>query len=456
MSREDADKDLKVMLGDPRKAVIAMTVPLLFSFLVVQINSFADSSWCSMLGVDSASATATIAPIYWIVSGIGTGLGVGASTAIARHLGARDKESADGMVSQTMAIGIAVGIVFTPILWLLVDPSITFMGADEIRDECMDYIAPIVLCTIAFVLNGAVSGLLRSEGAAKKSTVMLLVAAVLNIVLDPVLMFWLDMGIAGAGWATSISTIVSTAVGLWWYLNGSMYLTMSLRGFSWNIPESKEILSVAVPRTGEFASESAMCMIQRIFIFACAGSSGAALYNIPWKYVVLAEVVSLAIGSAVIPIASAALGQGDLEKADVAYRFGMRLTVLSMTAIAVVLFVFAYEAMIPLTLSESMAEIRPEFAWVLRIYALCIPFMGVLDMASSILQSMQKAQVSFLCVFARDVLTVVLLALTYTISFEAVIYSVLVATVIGMVLMVAMMRVESSKLSRNFAEGRAA
>ena len=91
MTDSETTRDLKVMLGDPRRAVLAMSGPLIVSFLVVQINSFADTAWCSLLGVDPSSAASTISPVYWIVSGIGTGIGVGASTSIARCLGRGDK-----------------------------------------------------------------------------------------------------------------------------------------------------------------------------------------------------------------------------------------------------------------------------------------------------------------------------------------------------------------------------
>lgn len=447
MDLEDATRDLRVMLGDPRTAVVAMSVPLIFSFLVVQVNSFADASWCSMLGVEATSATATIGPVYWIISGMGTGLGVGASTAIARHLGARDKQSADGLVTQTVAVSAIIGIAFTPVLWAVIDPSITMMGADGIRGECRDYILPIVACTPAFVLNGVIAGILRSEGAAKRSTAMLMVAAVLNIVLDPMFMFVLDMGVAGAGWATSASTMTSTAVGIWWYARGSMYLSMSFKGFRWNWDEIGEVLAVAVPRATEFALISFMCMVQRIFIFACAGSEGAALYNIPWRYITLVEVVSQAVGSAIIPIASAAIGQNDYRKAAEANRYGLRVSLAPMIAMTAVLFVFADIAMVPLTMSDSMTALRPEFAWVLRVFALCIPFVGIMDIASSVLQSLRLAQFSLLCTFARHGLTVLLLAVTYTVSFEAVIASVLVAEIFGAAIMAYVARKEFAKAS---------
>ena len=435
MSESEETRDLRVMLGEPRKAVRTMSGPLIISFLVVQINSFADTSWTSMLGVDPSSAVATISPIYWIVSGIGTGLGVGASTAIARRLGRREKDVADSLVTQAVAAGIILSLVLAPIIYLLLDPSISMMGADDVRGLCRAYIDPIVICTLPMVLNGIISGILRSEGAAKRSTVMLLVSAVLNIPLVPILMFGLDMGIAGAGWATSISTIVSTLVGLWWFARGSVYLRMSFRGFRIKLDQMYEVLFVGVPKATETVLISVMSMIQRIFVIICGGTVGALLYNVPWRFVSLAEVVSQAVGSAVIPIASAALGQGDTGRANTAYRYSTKIALLSMTGIAVVLFVFADWLIIPFTLSESMVPLRPDFAHVLRIYAVLIPFMGLVDIGSSILESLRKAQITMLSSFLRNIIIVAFLVVACTMSMDAIFYSLVVSEIIGAALM---------------------
>lgn len=133
-------KDLERMLGDPKGAIRSMLLPLIVSYLVVQINLFADTSWCSGLGADASSAVSTISPFYWIVSGLGTGLGIGAATAIARYLGRGEKHNADRLASQTVVLSVIIGIISTPVLLLAVDPALSMMGAQDIAEECREYI----------------------------------------------------------------------------------------------------------------------------------------------------------------------------------------------------------------------------------------------------------------------------------------------------------------------------
>ncbi|MDO5861694.1 MAG: MATE family efflux transporter [Thermoplasmata archaeon] len=169
----------------------------------------------------------------------------------------------------------------------------------------------------------------------------------------------------------------------------------------------------------------------------------------------LEEVVSQAVGSALIPIASAALGQGNVQKARDANVYSLRITTILMVAIAAILFIFADYAVIPFTLSESMAELRPQFAHVLRIYAVLIPFFGLVDIGSSILQSLRLAQMSMVASFVRNLMIIVFLVFASRVSMDAIFYSLLVAEVIGgfMMLWLAKREFDRHAASEGFAEG---
>lgn len=429
-------KDLERMLGDPKAAIRSMLLPLIVSYLVVQINLFADTSWCSGLGADASSAVSTISPIYWIVSGLGTGLGIGAATAIARYLGRGEKHNADRIASQTVVLSVIIGVVSTPVLFLIVDPAVRMMGAEDIMQSCRDYIYPQILAGAVIILDGTVSGVIRAEGAAKRSMVVLLVSAAVNMVLDPIFIYVLNLGLTGAGIATAVASTASAALGLWWYARGRLYLTMSFDDMRPRMADLKEILYVGIPRGTESMLISVMSMVQRIFVIACGGTSAAMFYNIPWRFVSLTEVISQAVGSALIPVCSANLGRGDFAKAEQGYRYSYTVTMVVMIAIAAVIFVFADWIIIPFTYSESMAALRPEFVHVLRIYALLIPFMGLIDIGSSILQSLRMAQISMFSSFARNILIVVLLFFASSVSLDAIYWSLVASEVFGGALMV--------------------
>ena len=434
------------MLGDPKRAIKSMMIPLVISYLVVQVNIFADTSWCSGLGSDASSAVSSIFPVYWIVSGLGTGIGVGASTSIARYLGREDKASADSIAAQTIVLSVIAGVIITPVLLLILDPMISWLGLGEIGQQCKDYILPSIWSSVILILNGALAGVIRAEGAAKKSMAVLLSAAIINIVLDPILIYTFDMGLLGAGIATAIATAVSTLIGAYWYFRKSMFISISFKGFRVKPDQMKDVLFVGIPRVTESTLISVMSLIQRFLIVPVVGMMGIAFYNIPWRYVAVAMVISQAAGSALIPVCSAALGRNDNVKAETGYRYSFRITMVIMTVFAVIVFIFADYLVIPFSFSESMIQYRAEFAHGLRIYALFFPFMGMVDIGSSILQSLRMAQASMIMAFVRNAFLVVVMLFAH--SMDDIYWQLFATEVLGGLMMMGMAVHEFRKYKR--------
>ena len=129
MAGESYSRDLEVMLGDPKRAVLVMTLPLILSYAVAQINMFADTAWCAGLGSYSSTALSSIIPYYWIISGIGTAIGIGAAATIARHLGRGESGEAESLVAQTLALSVIVGILITVPLYLSLGPLMDVMSS---------------------------------------------------------------------------------------------------------------------------------------------------------------------------------------------------------------------------------------------------------------------------------------------------------------------------------------
>ncbi len=447
-----AEKDLETMLGDPKRALLAMSVPLAVSYAVVQINSFADASWCSGLGVEASSAVATICPIYWILNGFGAGIGVGASAVISGRLGRGDRKGAESAAWHAMMLSILISIVCIPLFYVLADPCISWLGADDIGGRCRDYILPIVLLCPFNILTGTLAGTMRGEGAARKTMAMTSASAVANMVLDPLLIYVLDLGLLGAGLATALSAAVSCAMCAFWYLRGSLVLRPRRNGgFS---PDAFPVLRASAPRSAEYFLIYLMSMVQRTLIISGSDTVTVALYSMTWMYVSLACVISMAVGAALVPICSAALAQNNPEKADEAFRYSCKVCVISMTAVAVILFVLADYAVVLFTYTGSMLELRQEFAWVLRVYCSFIPVIGLIDAGSSLLQAMGKADVSLAASFARNLVIIGLLAATSGLSYHAVFYSLSAAELIGVAMMMGAAILLFSKYKKNAAGTR--
>lgn len=210
--------------------------------------------------------------------------------------------------------------------------------------------------------------MLRGEGAARKSTYVLVTAALVHMVLDPVLIYGAGLGLTGAAIATVTGMGAGAALGLYWYFKGKTVVGIDRNYFRYDREDAGVILQVGIPRTVEVVLIAMLSMMQRIFIVECDGWRGVMLYNVPWNFVTVVQSISLAFAAALIPIAAAAIAEDRKRKAVDAYRHAMKTTVFAMAAVAVIIFVFAEFFAWFFSYSGNMEQYRDDFTSVMRIY----------------------------------------------------------------------------------------
>ena len=419
-----------MLLGDPKKAIRTMTVPLLIALLVIQVNALADRAWCSGLGTDALAATAICAPLYEVITGLGTGLGVGGAAVVSRFIGAGSKRDASEGTAQTILFSLIFGIVLTPILVLLCRDILILVGSGDVTDVSYDYMLWIMVGTPVFIINGAVTGLIRGEGAARMSTLMMIVLAVANIVLDPVLIYGAGMGIAGASVATVIATIISTGIGLYYYRHSS-YIKIRRSDLRMDAGKMRVVLRAGVPQMAEYTVIYAMNLVLNYLVIWCAGSEGLAVYSAPNMVVNIALLPAYAVGSALIPVASAAFGHGDMQRMRDAYRFSIRFSAWMVLLLTAILFLFPEPFIYPFTYSDSTVYLREDMSTALRIYSLCIPFYSFIPLGSSMLQALALPNWSLVMSLVRNIVFIALYAAGAMVSLYWIYWAVVFGSVVG-------------------------
>ena len=430
----DSEKELERMLGDPRKAIAAMFIPLLAAMAVGQVNSFVDTFFTSGLGVAASSGLSTAIPIYDIFIYIGIGLSVGATTTIAFRLGKGDRAAADRIASLTVKWSLILSLVSSVFVLLSTDLIIDLMGAGDVRPYCWDYILPFIVLSPTIITYEALGGMLRGEGAAKRSTAIQISAAVFNMALDPILIYGLGWGLSGAAMATCIAYAASMLIGFRWYRTGSTVVKLSMRAAEDDKGFSKELFEVAGPKTGEQLITAVTDIVQRLFLVIAGGTLAIMLYNLPWRYVSLVNLPSLALAAAMIPVCAAAFGSGSIPKMKEGFRFTFKWSLAVTVALSVVLFVLAdYFAMI-FTYEESMMEIRPQLVWTIRWFAVFIPANSVRGFLTSTLQSMKHSKDAMNINLIWSIIKLALFGAVCQYGFEAIIYALVFMNYFGIAL----------------------
>ena len=212
------------------KLIALLSVPTILSMLVTNIYNLVDTAFVGRLGTSQSGAVGVIFGFMSIIQAVGFMFGQGAGSIMARRLGAQDEETASRTASTGLFFSFALGIAISLITFPLRDQIVRWLGSTEtIAPHARAYLDWILIAAPFMTGGYTLNNLLRYEGKASLGMVGLMVGAVLNIALDPLLMFTFGLGLAGAAIATAASQIISFFILLSMFLRGKTSVRLSLR-----------------------------------------------------------------------------------------------------------------------------------------------------------------------------------------------------------------------------------
>lgn len=230
------------------KALMALGIPIMIGMLINALYNLVDAYFVSGLGKSQMGAISVVFPLGQVVVGLGLMFGNGAASYLSRLLGRGDKDTADKVASTALYSSILIGAIIILLSAIFLKPILVMLGATEtIMPYALTYARIYVLSCIFNVFNVTMNNIVSSEGAAKTTMCALLLGAVLNIGLDPLFIYTLDMGVEGAAIATAISQMVSTLVYLTYVLRKKSVFSFSIKEFSPTRQMITEILKIGVP-----------------------------------------------------------------------------------------------------------------------------------------------------------------------------------------------------------------
>ena len=247
------------------KALIALGVPIMIGMLINAFYNLVDAYFVGGLGESPMGAISIVFPLGQVIVGLGLMFGNGAASYLSRLLGRGDREAANKAASTAVYSSVIIGAIFIIFAAVFIRPILTLLGAtDTIMPYALTYARIYIISCIFNVFNVTMNNVAASEGAAKITMGALLSGAVLNIGLDPVFIYVLDMGVAGAAIATAISQFVSTLVYLAYALSRKSSFTFSFKHFQPSKEIYMEILKIGVPTlTFQLLTSLSIALINR-------------------------------------------------------------------------------------------------------------------------------------------------------------------------------------------------
>ena len=311
-----------MMLHEPiSKVILKMSIPTIIAFLINSIYSLADTYFVSSLGTNATAAVSVNASLAQLIMMCGSMLAIGANSYIARLLGKGNDQKASQVLSTAFFSAFAIGSVLMVVGVVFMTPMVRMLGATPTCEQySVDYATYVLLAAPFMASSFVMNQCLRSEGSATLSMIGMGFGGVLNCVLDPIFIFGLDMGVAGASLATAISKWVSFAILIFPYLTRRSMLHLSIRNFRLARDIVKEI--VAVGSSSMF--RSGLAVVAGIMLNDMAGNisdSVLAGIGVTTKIMMFPFSIILGFGSGFQPVAGFNWGAERYDRVEQSYRF---------------------------------------------------------------------------------------------------------------------------------------
>lgn len=395
----------RTLLGDQRKGVIALAIPIGVALFFQQLNNIVDSLWVAGLGGSAMGALGIVYPIYTILVGIGNGLGIGVGAAIARNIGQRNHADANRSAAQGVVITAVVSVIMTPILLITAESTMVLMGAGDTLGDCLDYAYPIYVSSFFIILSGVMSGMLRGEGAAKRSMAIQVVGALVNIILDPIFIYVLDMGVAGAAWATVVAFVVSCVIATYWYIRRKeMYIIIRRSDYRPDARVCRGIMSVGGPEALELSIMYLFNIFLNYMVIECGGTDMVGLYSTGWRIANFILIIAQAMGGAMVAVCAAEYGMKRFDMIHDAFRYSVIVSVAWTVVLSVILAIGAGPLASVFTISDDLAYLHDDMQVMLWYFALFLPVMSLVYTGSALMQSINKATGGMLNSLARNII----------------------------------------------------
>lgn len=392
----------QMMLTENIKTLIPkMAIPTIMAQLITTIYNLVDTYFVSTLGTNATAAVGVNSSMERMISLIGSLLGAGACSYIARLLGSRKEEQANRVLSTSFFSGIGLGCIFMVIGRLLLNQAVYWLGATP---ECAEYsvqYGTYVLYAAPFMIGSVVLNMcLKSEGSATYAMIGIGFGGILNCFLDPLFIYYFDLGVAGASMATAISKIISFCILCWPYIRKHTMVVLSIRKFKIVLNDVKEVLTIG---SSSFF-RTLLQVMASVVINRVAGSystSALAALSVANRIMEFPFAFILGFGQGYQPVVGFNWGAKAWKRVRESFTFSCLVVCIGSLVIGDIICIFA-NPLILLFNSEADAEVMELGMLCVRLQAVCLIFHGLSSQVNMFYAGIGKAKLALISNFARQ------------------------------------------------------
>ncbi len=471
--KEQAKKQTVFEMDSIPRAVATLAIPSMLSMLVTVLYNMVDTVFVGQTHDPyQMNAVSLATPVFTILMAFGNLFGLGACAFVARSLGAKETDRVRKISSFSFWGALCIGALATLVMTLGVNWILPLLGADatsniaaltqtpgsdeylrqvencrNLEQYTRDYLFYIGVGAIPTVLSSAMSNIVKGEGAAKASMIGMTIGAVVNIILDPIMIFSMGMGVKGAAIATSIGNTIAMLFYFSYLKFGKTILSANPRYFTLSGGIFTGVLSVGVPMflTNVLMSLSTLLLnrlLNNIDVLATGGM------GIAMKANMLVVFLQLGIGIGIQPLAGYYYGARNFDRMKRVIRFSSCCTLVIGTILTVVYFIFT-EPIVSIFMTAgatgSVADVEAQRSYaqqMLRALMLSGPFLGIIFVNNNAFQGMGRGLASLILSVSRQglIFLPVLLIANALVGLDGLIFAQPIADIFSVFVALGMMR----------------
>lgn len=402
---EDIQASAPTDLGssDINKLLKQYAMPAIIAMTASSLYNMVDSIYIGQgVGPLAISGLAITFPLMNLSTAFGTLVGAGAATILSVFLGRKKYSACNKVLSNVVSLNIIIGLIFMIVSLCFLDPILYFFGASEnTLPYAREYMKIILYGNIITHLYFGLNAAMRSTGNPKKAMGLTIFTVILNSILDPIFIFILDMGIAGAAWATVISQTVAMIIVMAHFSDHSRIIHFKKGILRLNFKIAKESLAIG---SGPFLMNAAACLVTLFInqqLRTYSGDLGIGAYGICNRISFMFVMICMGLNQGMQPIAGYNFGARQYSRVKEVFWKTAKLATYITTLCFIISIFFPRYATGIFTHDEELLEIASKGLILLNM---AFPIIGFQIVATNFFQSLGMVKKSVILSLSRQIL----------------------------------------------------
>lgn len=449
------DKNQK-LLAEERipKLLIRQSLPAIVGLLVMSLYNVVDTIFVGQsVGAIGIAALTIAAPIQMIIIAIAMTIGIGSSSIISRALGERNFLKAERTLGNFFTLVLLLGISTTILGILFLTPLELIFGASKtIIPYANEYLSIVLYGAVFMCFTAAVNNIIRAEGNAKYAMMVMIVSTLVNLILDPILIFGFDMGLTGAALATVVAQVIASLFALNYFLGKKNSVVIHLKNLKLKLSITKQILAIGASSLTRQSAASIEQAILNHSLGFYGGDMAIATFGILMRLFMVIMMPLFGFAQGMQPVLGYNYGAKQFKRAKDAIYYSIKLATIFSSIAFVILMLFTAEIVSVFT---SDIELIKHSTNAGKIVFILTPVIGFQVIASSLYQTLGKANKAIILSILRQLVILVpfVLILPFYYGLNGIFYSFPIADFFSAIIIGFMVWFEFKSLNRKITTG---